>query len=70
MNLYFRNNPMKKETLVRENVQIEDSIMYAMYDLEKRKPTFDSRYQRVLKKKNGIIIDFGSYDECYILKDA
>lgn len=68
MTLYFRNNPMKEETLVRKNVDVEDAVMYAMEDLAERKPSFDSRYQRVIKKKKGIVIDFGSYDECYILK--
>ncbi len=68
MKLYFRNNPMKQEVLVRDNVGVEDAIMYALEDLSKRRPTFDSRYQRVLKKKNNLIIDYGSYDECYILK--
>lgn len=68
MDLYFRNNPMKTEELVREKVEVEDAIMYALYDLSKRRPTFNSKYQRVMKKKNGILIDYGSYDECYILK--
>lgn len=68
MNLYFRNNPMKEEILVRENVSVEDVVTYALYDLFTRRPTFDSKYQRVLSKKGKIIIDYGSYDECYVLK--
>ena len=67
-NLYFRNNPLKKEELVLENVSVEDAVDYAMIDLVSRKPTFKSYHQRVLKKKQGIIIDFGSYDEVYIVK--
>ena len=67
MDLYFRNNPLRNEIMVKQNVAVEDVVEEAMIDLATRKPNYKSYYQRVLKMKQGIVIDFGSYDEVYLL---